>query len=173
MGHTICKEGIKVDPKKVEVVVQWPRLTNVTEIRSFLGLVGYYRKFIKDFSKIATPLTRLTRKQEKFIWNEACEQSFQKLKECLTSALVLALLEDIGLFTVYCDASRIGLGCVLMQNGRVIAYASRKLRKHEENCSTYDLELATVIFALKIWRHYLYGEKCQIYTDHKSLQYIQ
>ena len=73
MGHTICEEGIKVDLKKVEVVAQWPRLTNVTEIRSFLGLAGYYRKFIKDFSKIAAPLTRLTRKQEKFVWNEACE----------------------------------------------------------------------------------------------------
>ena len=173
MGHTICKEGIKVHPKKVEAVAQWPRLTNVTEIRSFFGLAGYYRKFIKDFSKIAAPLTRLTRKQEKFVWNEACEQSFQKLKECLTSAPVLSLPEEIGLFTVYCDASRVGLGCVLMQNGRVIAYASRQLRKHEENYPTHDLELAAVVFALKIWRHYLYGEKCQIYTDHKSLQYIQ
>ena len=122
LGHTICKEGIKVDPKKVEAVAQWPRLTNVTKTRSFLGLAGYYRKFIKDFSKIAAPLTRLTRKQEKFMWNEACEQSFQKLKECLTSAPVLALLKEAGLFTVYCNASRIGLGYVLMQNGRVITY---------------------------------------------------
>ena len=100
MGHTICKEGIKVDLKKIEAVAQWPRLTNVTKIKSFLGLAGYYRKFIKDFSKIIAPLTRLTRKQEKFVWNEACEQSFQKLKECLTSAPVLALLEDVRLFTV-------------------------------------------------------------------------
>ena len=114
MGHTICKEGIKVDPKKVEVVAQWPRLTNVTEIRCFLGLAKYYRKFIRDFSKIAAPLTRLTRKQEKFVWNEACEQSFQKLKECLTSAPVVALPEEAKLFTVYYDASGIGLGCVLM-----------------------------------------------------------
>ena len=153
-------------------MAQWPRLTNVTEIISFLGLAGYYRKFIKDFSKITAPLTRLTRKQEKFVWSEACEQSFQKLKECLTSAPVLSLPEETRLFTVYCDASRVGLGCVLMQNGRVIAYASRQLRKHEENYSTPDLELAAMVFALKIWRHYLYGEKCQIYTDHKSLQYI-
>ena len=173
MGHTICKEGIKVDLKKVEVVAQWPRLTNVTEIKSFLGLVEYYRKFIKDFLKIVAPLTRLIRKQKKFVWNEAYEQSFQKLKECLTSALVLTLPTDIGLFTVYCDASRIDLGCVLMQNGRVITYASRQLRKHEKNYLTHDLELAVVIFALKIWRHYLYGEKCEIYTDHKSLQHIQ
>ena len=95
-------------------MAQWLRLTNVIEIRSFLGLAGYYRKFIKDFSKIAAPLTRLTRKQEKFVWNEACEQSFQKLKECLTSAPVLSLPEETELFIVYCDASRIGLGCVLM-----------------------------------------------------------
>ena len=120
MGHTICKEGIKVDPKKVEAVAQWPRLTNVTEIRSFLGLVGYYRKFIKDFSKIAAPLTRLIRKQEKFMWNEAYEQSFQKLKECLTSAPVLSLPEETGHFTVYCDASRVCLGCVLMQMGGLL-----------------------------------------------------
>ena len=148
-------------------------MTNITEIRSFLGLARYYRKFIKDFSKIAAPLTRLTRKQEKFVWNEACEQSFQMLKECLTSAPMLALPEEAKLFTVYCDTSRIGLSCVLMQNGKVIAYASRQLRKHEENYPTHDLELAVVIFALRIWRHYLYGEKCQIYTDHKSLQHIQ
>ena len=88
-------------------------------------MAGYYRKFIKDFSKIVAPLTRLIRKQEKFVWNKACEQSFQKLKECLTSAPVLALSEEAKLFIVYCDTSRIGLGCVLMQNGRVIAYASR------------------------------------------------
>ena len=85
----------------------------------------------------------------------------------------MALSTDTGNFTVYCDASKIGLGCVLMQNGRVIAYALRKLRKHEMNYPTHDLKLATVIFALKIWRHHLYGEKCEIYTDHKSLQYIQ
>ena len=86
---------------------------------------------------------------------------------------MLALPEDAGLFTVYCDASRIGLGCVLMQNGRVIAYASRQLRKHEVNYPTHDLELAAVIFALKNWRHYLHGKKCEVYTDQKSLQYIQ
>ena len=91
----------------------------------------------------------------------------------MTSALVLALSTDTDGFTIYCDTSRIGLGCVLIQNGRVIAYASRQLRKHEINYPTNDLELATVIFILKIWRHHLYGKKCEIYTDHKSLQYIQ
>ena len=155
MGHTICKDGIRVDSKKVEAVVHWPRPTNVTEIYSFLGLAGNYRKFIQDFSKIATPLTQLTRKQKKFVWDNACEQSFQKLKQCLTSAPVLTLPTDTGGYAVYCDASKIGLGCVLMQHGKVISYASRKLRKHEVNYPTHDLEMAAVIFVLRNWRHYL------------------
>ena len=95
------------------------------------------------------------------------------MKQCLTSAPILTLSTDTGGYAVYCDASRIGLGCVLMQHGKVIAYASRQLRKHEVNYSTHDLELTAVIFALKNWRHYLYGERCEVYTDHKRLQYIQ
>ena len=173
LGHVISKKGVQVDPKKVDVVSNWHRPTNVTVIRSLLGMAGYYRRFVKDFSRISTPLTRLIRKQVKFEWDDTCEQSFQKLKDCLTTAPVLALPTDQGGMTVYCDASRVGLGCVLMQNGKVIAYASRQLRRHELNYPTHNLEMAVVIFALKIWRHYLYGEKCEIYTDHKSLQYIQ
>ena len=146
----MCEEGIRMDPKKVEAVVHWPRSTNVTEIRSFLELAGYYRKFIKEFSRIAAPLTKLTKKYQKYEWEEAREQSFQKLKDCLTSTPVLVLSTNTGDFTVYCDASKIGLGCVLMQNGRIIAYALRQLRKHEMNYPTHDLELAVVIFVLKI-----------------------
>ena len=173
LGHTVSKDSIRVDSKKVEAVVYWPRPTNATEICSFLGFAGYYRKFIQDFSRIATPLTQLTRKQKKFVWDDACEQSFQRLKQCLTSAPVLTLPTDTGGYALYCDASKIGLGCVLMQHGKVIAYASRQLRKHEVNYPTHDLELAAIIFALKNWRHYLYEKKCEVYTDHKSLQYIQ
>ena len=103
---------------------------------------------------------------------DACQQSFEELKGRLTSAPVLALPNGRDGFVVYSDASRQGLGCVLMQNDRVIAYASRQLKKHEENNPTHDLELAAVVFALKIWRHYLYGVPCSIFTDHKSLQYI-
>ena len=157
LGHVISKEGVQVDPKKVEAVSNWPRPTNVTEIRCFLGMAGYYRTFVKDFSRIFAALTRLIRKQVKFEWDGTCEQSFQKLKNCLTTALVLALPIDQGGMTVYCNASRVGLGCVLMQNEKVIAYASRQLRRHELNYPTHDLEMAAVIFALKIWRHYLYG----------------
>ena len=115
----------------------------------------------------------MTRKQKKFVWDDAYEQSFQKLKQCLTSAPILTLPTDTGGYAVYYDTSRIGLGCELMQHRKVIAYVFRQLSKHEVNYPTHDLELTAVIFVLKNWRHYLYGKKCEVYTDHKSLQYIQ
>ncbi|XP_054817457.1 uncharacterized mitochondrial protein AtMg00860-like [Prosopis cineraria] len=130
LGHVVSKDGIQVDPRKVEAVQNWPRPTTITEIHSFLGLAGYYRHFVQDFSKIAAPLIRLTQKNVKFEWNDKCEYSFQKLKECLTSTPVLSLPSGNGGYAVYCDASRVDLGCVLMQHGRVIASASRKLKKH-------------------------------------------
>ena len=127
---------------------------------------------MKDFSKITAPLMRLTQKNIKFVWRDRCEEHFQLLKDLLTTAPVLTLPSGDEGFTVYCDASRVGLGCVLMQNGRVVAYASRQLKKHEQNYPTHDLEMAAVVFVLKTWRHYLYGVTCEIYTDHKSLKYI-
>ena len=172
LGHVISVEGVSVDPKKIKAVVNWNPPKNVSEVKSFLGLAGYYKKFVEGFSKIAAPLTKLTRKDVKYDWVDVCQQSFEELKGRLTSALVLALPNGRDGFVVYSDASRQGLGCVLIQNDRVIAYASRQLKKHEENYPTHDLELATVVFALKIWRHYLYGVPCRIFTDHKSLQYI-
>ena len=172
LGHVISAEGIYVDPQKIEAVVNWERPTNVTEVRSFLGLAGYYRRFVEGFSKIAIPLTRLTRKNAKFQWNDDCEKGFQELKACLTSAPVLTLPSGNEGFVVYSDASRQGLGCVLMQYGKVVAYASRQLKKHEQNYPTHDLELVAVVFALKILRHYLYGATCQIFTDHKRLKYL-
>ena len=172
LGHVISAQGIQVDPQKIAAVESCEHPRTITEVRSFLGLAGYYRRFVKDFSVIALPLTRLTRKEVKFEWDENCEQSFQQLKYCLTHAPVLTLPDDSGNFEIYSDASLNGLGCVLMQHGRVIAYASRQLKPHEGNYPTHNLELAAIIFALKIWRHYPYGEKCKIFTDHKSLQYI-
>jgi ribonuclease HI len=144
----------------------------VSEIRSFLGLAGYYRRFIEGFSKIARPMTELLKKEKKFNWTESCERSFQELKRRLTTAPVLTLSDIQRDFVVYCDASRQGLGCALMQDGKVVAYASRQLKPHEQNYPTHDLEFAAVVHALKIWRHYLIGNKCEIYTDHKSLKYI-
>ncbi|GJX52644.1 putative reverse transcriptase domain-containing protein [Tanacetum coccineum] len=128
--------------------------------------------FIEKFSKIAKSLTILTQKCKTFDWGEEQELAFQTLKDKLCNAPVLALPDGPEDFVVYCDASRIGLGCVLMQRGKVIAYASRQLKIHEKNYTTHDLELGAVVFALKIWRHYLYGTKSVIYTDHKSLQHI-
>jgi hypothetical protein len=142
------------------------------EIRSFLGLTGYYRRFIEGFSKLSGPLTALTRKNARFVWTDECKQSFQELKRRLVTAPVLALPMESGNFVVYSDASKKGLGCILMQNDNVIVYASHQLKPYEQNYPTHDLELATVVFALKIWRHYLYGERCEIYTDHKSLKYL-
>ncbi|KAJ9556477.1 hypothetical protein OSB04_011091 [Centaurea solstitialis] len=172
LGHVVTQEGIKVDPAKIEAIKDWESPKSPSEVRSFLGLAGYYRRFIEHFSAIATPLTELTRKDVKFEWTSTCEYAFNNLKGKLTSAPILTLPNGTDGFVVYCDASKLGLGCVLMQDRRVIAYASRKLKDHELNYPTHDMELAAVVFALKIWRHYLYGVKCQIYTDHKSLQYL-
>ncbi|GKE34531.1 putative reverse transcriptase domain-containing protein [Tanacetum coccineum] len=131
-----------------------------------------YQRFIKDFSKIAKSLTELTQKNKKYIWGEDQETAFQLLKQKLCEAPILALPEGNDDFVVYCDASHQGLGAVLMQREKVIAYASRQLKPNEENYTTHDLELGAVVFALKIWRHYLYGTKCTVFTDHKSLQHI-
>ncbi|GJS13716.1 putative reverse transcriptase domain-containing protein [Tanacetum coccineum] len=144
LGHVINSEGIHVDPAKIESIKDWASPKSPTEIRQFLGLVGYYRRFIKGFSKIAKPMTKLTQKKVKFDKD----------------------------FIAYCDASKKGLGAALMQREKVIAYASLQLKIHEKNYTTHDLELGAVVFALKIWRHYLYGTKCTVFTDHKSLQHI-
>ncbi|GJS41908.1 putative reverse transcriptase domain-containing protein [Tanacetum coccineum] len=172
LGHVIDSEGIHVDPAKIESIKDWESPKTPTEIRQFLGLAGYYRRFIEGFSKIAKPMTKLTQKSVKFNWGEKEETAFQTLKQKLCSAPILALPEGSENFVVYCDASHKGLGAVLMQKEKVIAYASRQLKIHEKNYTTHDLELGAVVFALKMWRHYLYGTKCVVYTDHKSLQHI-
>ncbi|GKA43126.1 putative reverse transcriptase domain-containing protein [Tanacetum coccineum] len=172
LGHVINGDGIHVDPSKIEAVKNWEAPRTPSEVRSFLGLAGYYRRFIENFSKIAKPLTILTQKNKTYVWGEEQEEAFQILKDKLCNAPVLALPDGPEDFVVYCDASGLGLGCVLMQRGKVITYASRQLKIHEKNYTTHDLELGAVVFALKIWRHYLYGTKSVIYTDHKSLQHI-
>ena len=153
-------------------MLDWKLPTTVHEVRSFLGLAGYYRRFIPDFSRVSKSITELLKNNVKFVWSTDCEEAFQTLKRLLTTAPVLAQPDIEKPFDVYCDASGIGIGCVLMQEGRVIAYASRQLKQHEVHYPTHDLELAAVVHALKIWRHYLLGNTCHIYTDHKSLKYI-
>nr|GEZ19183.1 putative reverse transcriptase domain-containing protein [Tanacetum cinerariifolium] len=166
------KLGIYVDPAKIESIKDWASPKTPTEIRQFLGLAGYYRRFIEGFKKIAKSMTKLTQKGIKFDWGEKEENAFQLIMQKLCSASILALPKGNKEFVVYCDASHNILGDVLMPREKVIAYASRQLKIHETNYITHDLELRSVVFALKIWRHYLYGTKCTMLTDHKSLQHI-
>ncbi|KAD6455003.1 hypothetical protein E3N88_09709 [Mikania micrantha] len=157
LGHIVDDKGVHVDPAKIEAVKNWKTPTTPTEIRSFLGLAGYYRRFISNFSKIAVPLTALTHKGKPYEWGPKQENAFQTLKHMLCNAPILTLPDGNNDFVVYCDASNQGLGCVLMQQGKVIAYASRQLKIHEKNYTTHDLELGAVWFcvenleALSIW----------------------
>ena len=170
LGHIVSAEGIKVDPAKIEFIRNWKAPRNVTKVRSFVGLARYYRRFENNFFVIEFPLTKLLRKYVKFEWNDKYQASFEYLNQLLIEAPVLTQPTPGKEYTLYSDASRIGLGCVLMQDGKVVAYASRKLKLHVKNYPTHDLELAEVVFALKIWRHYLYGEKCRVYTNQKKSQ---
>ncbi|GKF37068.1 putative reverse transcriptase domain-containing protein [Tanacetum coccineum] len=172
LGYVVNHNGIYVHPSKIKVVKNWKFPTTPSEIRSFLGLAGYYRRFIANFSKIAKRLTSLTQKNKKYEWGVEQEVAFQTLKNNLCDAPILSLPDGVEDFLVYYDASNQGLGCILMRRGKVIAYASRQLKIHEKNYTAHDLELGVVLFALKTWRHYLYGTKNVIYTNHKSLQHI-
>jgi hypothetical protein len=172
LGHIISNGVILVDPAKVKEIMAWSIPTIVTEIQSFLGLARYYQRFIEGFSKIAKPMTSLLEKGREFKWDEKCHDSFDQLKKRLMSPLVFVMPDLQKVFDIYCDACGQGLGCVLMQEGHVISYASHQLRKHELNYPTHDLEPEAVLHVLNIWRHYIMGIKCQVYTDHKSLKYI-
>jgi hypothetical protein len=165
LGHVLSAKGIAVDPSKVKDILEWKPPTIVHQVRSFLGLAGYYRRFIPDFSKLVKPITSLLKNDTKFNWSSRCNEAFEQLKLLLTTAPVLAQPDIEKPFDVYCDVSDSGLGCVLMQEGRVIAYASRQLRRHEEHYPTHDLELAAVVHALKILRHYLLGNIYHIYIQ--------
>jgi hypothetical protein len=137
-----------VDPKKVAAILDWKAPKDVRGIKSFIGMVGYYRRFIEGFSKIARPMTALLAKKVEFKWTPVCQESFETLKK-LTTTLTLILPDVHKPFSVYCDASYTDLGCVLMQEGKVVAYSSRQLKIHEKNYPTHDLELAKVVHALK------------------------
>jgi hypothetical protein len=172
LGHVVSPDGIAVDPNKVKGVLEWKPPTTMSEVRSFLGLAGYYRRFIPNFSKIMKPITELLKMGNKYVWSEASDEDFEHLKKLLTTSPVLAQPDTTKPFDVYCDASGTGLGGVLMQEGRVISYSSRQLWRHEEHYPTHDLDLVAVVLALQTWHHYLLGNAVHIYTDHKSLNYI-
>ncbi|GJV71120.1 putative reverse transcriptase domain-containing protein [Tanacetum coccineum] len=150
LGHVIDSNRVHVDPAKIEAIKNWAAPTTPTEVRQFLGLAGYYRRFIKEFSLISKPLTKLTQKNKPFVWDDDEEEAFQTLKLKLYIAPLLSLPEGSEDFVVYCDASLKGFGAVLMQRKKVIVYASRQLRKNEENYTTHDLELGAVVFALRL-----------------------
>jgi hypothetical protein len=172
LGHIILEQGIAVDPEKIKAIRGLPTPINVSKVRSFMGLVGYYRRFIVGISKIAHHVTSLQKKGTKFEWTPKCEENFNLLKELLTSARVLKIVDPNESFVVCIDACKEGLGGVLMQNGHFIGYESRNIKEHEKNYATHDLELATIFHALKMWRHYLMGKRFELRTNHIGLKYL-
>jgi hypothetical protein len=172
LGHIISKDGIAVDPEKIEAIREWAVPKNVTEVISFMGLSRYYRIFIEEFSKIAKPITSFQRKGVNFQWTLDCEKNFQYLKQLLTSYPILRIADPNEDFIVCTDACKEGLGGVLSQNGFVICYESRKLKEHERNYATHDLELSTIVHALRKWKHYLMGKRFEMRTNHNGLKYL-
>ena len=175
LGHVVTTNGIEVDPKKVESVKGFPQPTNLKTLRSFLGLASYYRRFIPNFSREARPLHSLTCKNAQFIWTPTYQQAFDKLKQLLTDAPVLAFPNFEQDFILETDASGEGLGAVLAQkhqDGGIgpVAFASRTLQQHEKNYGATELEALGVVLAAKHFRPYLYGHHCDLYTDHEALK---
>jgi hypothetical protein len=161
-----------VDPKKIEAIKGWLTPKNVSDAKSFMGLVGYYRRFIVGFSNIAHHITSLQKKGTKFEWTLKCENNFNLLKELLTCASVLNIVDPNEIFVVCTDTCNEGIGGFLTQNGHVIVYESRNLKEHEKNYATHDLEIAAIVHALRLWRHYLMGKKFELRTYHIGLKYI-
>ena len=175
LGYRVSGEGLSTDPRKTAAIEKFPTPTDVKSLRSFLGLTSYYRRFVPCFSKVASPLHHLTRKDAPFVWTDECELAFSQLKALLTSATVLAFPQFDREFLLETDASGLGLGAVLAQKQddglvRPIAYASRTLQPHENNYGSTEMEALAVVWAVKHFRHYLYGHRCQVYTDHEALK---
>jgi hypothetical protein len=172
LGHILSKDGITMDPEKIEAIREWSMPNNVTEVRSFMGLAGYYRIFIGGFSKIAHPITSLQKKGVKFQWTLDCEIFFQHLKQLLTSAPILRIADPNEDFIVCTNACKEGLGGVLSQNVFVICYESRNLKEHERHYPTHDLELAAIVHAWRKCKHYLMGKRFELRTDHNVIKYL-
>lgn len=169
LGHVVSSDGVRPDPRKTAVIRDWPTPRNVSELRSFLGLANYFRKFLQGYSSVVAPLTALLSKKASWPdgWDSRCDAAFEQVKQALISAPVLALPDPTQPYEVICDASAFAIGAILLQHGRPIAYESRKLIPAEQNYHTSDRELLAVVHALKVWRCYLEGAKFMVVTDHK------
>ena len=171
LGHIISEQGVAVDPIKIQAVIKWPKPVSVKGVRGFLGLAGYYRKFICNFGSIAAPLTQLLTK-EGFHWNEAAEVAFKQFKEALTSPPILRLPDFTQQFVIECDASGTGVGAILSQQNQPVAYFSEALKGSALALSTYEKEMLAIVKAIRKWRPYLIGKPFTVRTDQKSLKYF-
>src|SRR5438105_2641843 len=173
LGYVVTSQGIEVDEAKIVAITSWPTPTTVTQVRSFLGLAGFYRRFVRDFSTIATPLHELTKKGVPFQCGQMQQQAFDALKSTLTQAPLLQLPDFEKTFELECDASGIGIGGVLIQGGKPVAFFSEKLHGASLNYSTYDKELYALVRVLQTWQHYLWSKEFVIHSDHESLKYLR
>jgi hypothetical protein len=171
LGHLVGKDGVRVDPKKIEAMQDWPHPKTLKSLRGFLGLTGYYRKFVKNYGKIAAPLTALLKKNS-FTWTPAAAQAFQTLKMAMCTTPVLALPDFTKTFVLECDTSGKGIGVVLMQVGRPLAFTSKQLSEKNLGKPIYEKEMLAILHAVELWRPYLLGQRFQIKTDHQSLKYF-
>ncbi|KAG7564224.1 Retrotransposon gag domain [Arabidopsis suecica] len=173
LGFVVSEQGLRVDQEKIRAIEEWPTPTTVSQVRSFHGLASFYRRFVKDFSTVAAPLTAITKKNEEFTWGPNQEASFQELKKRLTQAPLLVLPNFEKTFEVECDASGIGIGAVLTQGGKPVAYFSEKLHGPTLNYPTYDKELYALVRAMETWQHYLLPREFVIHTDHETLKHLR
>jgi hypothetical protein len=171
LGHLVGKDGVRVDPKKIEAMQDWSHPKTLKILHGFLGLTGYYCKFVKNYRKIAAPLTALLKKNS-FTWTLAAAQAFQTLKTAMCTTLVLALPDFTKTFVLECDASRKGIGIVLMQEGRPLAFTSKQLSERNMGKPIYEKEMLAILHVVDLWHPYLLGQCFQIKTDHQSLKYF-
>jgi len=173
LGFVVSSKGVHVDKEKVATIQHWLTPTNVNEVRSFHGLASFYRRFVQNFSTIVAPLNAIVKKDVVFKWGQDQIQAFETLKEKLTKAPILALPNFTKTFEIECDASNIGIGVVLLQEGHPIDYFSEKLKGSHLYYSTYDKELYALVRALQNWQHYLFPKEFVIHSDHESLKYLK
>jgi hypothetical protein len=171
LGHLVGKYGVRLDPKNIEAMQDWPHPKTLKSLHGFLGLTGYYRKFIQNYGKIATPLTALL-KRNSFTWSPAVDQDFQTLNMAMCTTPILTLPDFTKTFVLECDASGKGIGVVLMQEGRPLAFTSKQLSERNMGKSIYEKEMLAIMHVVDLWYPYLLGKRFQIKIDHQSLKYF-